>query len=123
MKRRGRRAVDVLEHPRRKTECVADEDGPARLVRVRNPRVVAAHRRRQRLKHQGQPAPAMPEIGMLRHAVEGFLRLRRDEMESRALADAAERLRRQQRDIVASLAQRATDPDERDGRRRSSRLV
>lgn len=55
---------------------------------------------------------AMPEMRMLRHAVEGFLRLRREETESRALADAAERLRRQQRDVVASLTQRAADADE-----------
>ncbi len=113
VKRRGRCAVDLLEHPRRKTQRVSNQDCPARLVRLGDARVVDSHHRRHRLKHQGQAVAAMPEIRMLRHAVEGFLRLRRDETESRALADAAERLRRQQRDVVASLTQRATDADER----------
>jgi hypothetical protein len=44
----------------------------------------------------------MPEIRMLRQAVEVFFRLRPDEMEARALADAAERLGREQRDVVTS---------------------
>ena len=56
------------------------------------------------MKHQGQAPAAMPQIRVLCHAVEGFLRLRPDELEPRALAHAAERLRRQQRDVVASLA-------------------
>ena len=112
MKRRGRNAVDLLEYPRREAKRVANQDRPTRLVRLGDARVVPPHHRRQRPKHQGQAVAAMPEIRMLRHSIEGFLRLRRDELQPRARADAAKRLRREQRDIVASLPQRAPDSNE-----------
>ena len=112
MKRRRRCAVNLLEHPRRKTERVSNQDCPARLVCVGDHPVVGANRRRRRLKHQGQAAAAMPQIRMLGQAVEVFFRLRPDETETRALADAAERLGRDQGDVVAARPQRATDPDE-----------
>ena len=50
---------------------------------------------------------------MLRQTIEMVLRLRPDEMRAGTFADATERVGRQQRDVVAALPQRATDPDER----------
>jgi hypothetical protein len=55
----------------------------------------------------------MPEIGVLRHALEVRGRTRRDETQPRAFAAPAERLGGDKRDVVASRPQRATDSDER----------
>ena len=90
MNRRGRRIVNLFEHSRCEAQRMTNEDRTARLVGIHDARVVSAHHGRERPKHQRQAFPAVPEIGMLRQAIEFFFGVRSDEPQSRTLADGSE---------------------------------
>ena len=104
--------VLLLEGPRRERKGVPDEHRSAGLIPFGQGVValpqVGGHRRQDDF----QTAAWMPEVGILNHPVEDFLRPTGDEIDIGALNGLAKRLAGEKRHVLTPPPQLTADPEE-----------
>ena len=109
---RRRRAVRLLEHAGEEAERMANQNGPG-LVEPLDAGIAFPQPGGRRAEDDLQPAPRMPEIGILRDAIELLVRGVCMEGETGAANHLAERLGRRHDDLVTSRLELTADADER----------